>query len=152
MPQRQQIRGNAAVVGRKAWASGTASCGPWKEPVVQELFGLPADDEGLLGSDGEDGAGESAEAVDGDAAVPAVNGIAVSIGRGDSVSGGRAAGVGITGSAVRRVLPRNSNRHSLLPRVDHHDDLLAGVSAGMSGQAPGHDSVRCIYERQVLPY
>ena len=79
MPQRQQIRGNAAVVGRKAWASGTASCEPWKEPVVQELFGLPADDEGLLGSDGEDGAGEGAEAVDGDAAVPAVNGIAVSI-------------------------------------------------------------------------
>ena len=36
MPQRQQIRGNAAVVGRKAWASGTASCGPWKEPVVQD--------------------------------------------------------------------------------------------------------------------
>ena len=116
MPQRQRIAGNGAVVGRKAWASGTASCGPWKEPVVQELFGLPADDEGLLGSDGEDGAGESAEAVDGDAAVPAVNGIAVSIGRGDSVSGGRAAGVGITGSAVRRVLPRNSNRHSLLRR------------------------------------
>ena len=36
MPQRQRIRGNAAVVGRKAWASGTASCGPWKEPVVQD--------------------------------------------------------------------------------------------------------------------
>ena len=44
--------------------------------------GSAADDEGLLGSDGEDGAGEGAEAVDGDAAVPAVNGIAVSIGRG----------------------------------------------------------------------
>ena len=41
--------------------------------------GSAADDEGLLGSDGEDGAGEGAEAVDGDAAVPAVNGIAVSI-------------------------------------------------------------------------
>ena len=111
--------------------------------------GLPADDEGLLGSDGEDGTGEGAEAVDGDAAVPAVNGIAVSIGRGDSVSGGRAASAGsaaITGNASRRALPRNGNRHSLLPRVDHHNDLLAGVSAGMSGQAPGHDSVRCIEE------
>ena len=54
--------------------------------MVQELFGLAADDEGLLGSDGEDGAGEGAEAVDGDAAAAAVNGIVVCPGSGCSLS------------------------------------------------------------------
>ena len=80
VPQRQQIAGNAAVVGRKAWASGTASCGPWKEPVVQELFGLSADDEGLLGSDGEDGTGEGAETVDRYTAIPAEHSVSMYFG------------------------------------------------------------------------
>ena len=66
-------------IGRRAGASGTVSCEPWKEPVVQELFGLSADDEGLLGADGEDGTGDGAEAVNRDASVPAVNCVGVII-------------------------------------------------------------------------
>ena len=47
---------------------------------MQELFGLPADDEGLLGSDGEDGTGEGAETVDRYTAIPAEHSVSMYFG------------------------------------------------------------------------